>query len=167
MGIRNYATFEKRVKKKLDEKADEVLREGLAERLGTSSEVLRFALHKFETLVKIRQKKLLIVNSDTDAQYKAITKVLDGEEFKNYDFVNAAQLSSSVIKGNQLVVINDMVESDFTEEAILDMLNDYAKQVSFLYFGPKRVNADRELKLYFANSYASLISRIEDILIEY
>ena len=167
MGIRNYATFEKRVKKKLDEKADEVLREGLAERLGTSSEVLRFALHKFETLVKIRQKKLLIVNSNADAQYKAITKVLDGEEFKRYDFISAEKLSSSVIKGNHLLIINDMVESEFSEERIVSMLNAYAKEISFLYFGPNRVKVDRKFGLYFANSYASLISRIEDILIEY
>jgi hypothetical protein len=167
IGIRNYATFEKRVKKKLDEKADEVLKEGLAERLGTTSEVLRFALNKFDTLVKIRKKKLLIVNSNADAQYKAITKVLDGEEFKRYDFISAEKLSSSVIKGNHLLIINDMVESEFSEERIVSMLNEYAKEISFLYFGPKRVKVDRKFGLYFANSYASLISRIEEILIEY
>ena len=167
LGIRSYRTFDKRVKKKLDEKADEVLKKGLTGRLGTTSEVLRFALNKFDTLVKIRKKKLLIVNSNADAQYKAITKVLDGEEFKRYDFISAEKLSSSVIKGNHLLIINDMVESEFSEENIVSMLNEYAKEISFLYFGPNRVKVDRKFGLYFANSYASLISRIEDILIEY
>lgn len=169
LGVRNVWGFKKRVQKVMDEKAEEVIEKGIAEKFGTTSEVLRFAFKKFDLLSKLRSKKLLIVNSHEDKQYREIYRVLNGEGFEYYDFTSVEELNSGKIKGHHLLIINDVVESKFTADSIGMLLEKHGNEIKVLYFGQKHLPTYdiKGLSLYFANSYASLISRIEEILIEY
>ena len=169
LGIGNVLAFKKRVRKVLDDKAEEVIEKGVAEKFGVTSEVLRFAFKKFDLLAKLRSKKLLVVNSHKNKQYREIYRVFNGEGFEHYDFTSTNELTSEKIKGKHLLIINDVVDSTFTEDSIGQLLEEHGAEIKVLYFGQKHLPTYKisGLSLYFANSYASLISRIEDILIEY
>lgn len=116
-------------------KAEEWILAKIAKEADLKVEFVKAAVSEFGKIADLKKKKILVLSA-TEGQQGDLKKVFDGCGFANVEWENIAKLSGLVLKGVDLILLNDQPELRLTRGQIEDVFEKFQSNVTYQYFGP-------------------------------
>jgi hypothetical protein len=154
----------------LQHKVNDWLDDKISKETGLKIESVKAALSEYARNAELKKKRILIV-SGAEGQQANVKKVFDGCGFF-YDansWIHIDNLPGKTFGDVDILLFNDQTNHPLTEEQIEAAMKKFVTNVSYFYFGDKRIKSDEYRKTYkidldFCNSPTRLESGLLSLL---